>query len=196
MAFAQIRLFKITGFEDGKPSLDTTPLQFLKQDVNEQEINNISVSLQADAVTKTYTADDIQEQDTIIKGYSGTFTFYGIDADALDLISSFRKDKNGNTILGANDGTEKNVCIFYRGKNEKGKKYNCWLYDVEFKPLNLDVGQDEDSPKSISIEFYAKLLTINGKKVLGSMVYENNTGYIAEGTEPKSTDIYYEAEEE
>lgn len=197
MAFAQVRLFEITGFDagTGKPILNSSPLPFLAREASEQEVNNISVTLQPESVEKTYNADNIQEKDTVIKGYNGTFTFYGIDSDALDLISSFRKDTNGNTILGVNTGDEKDICVFYRGKNEKGTAYNMWLYDCEFKPINLDVGQDEDTPTSLTLEFFAKLITINGTKVFGAMVYEGKTGYVTEGTEPTAEDLYIEAVE-
>lgn len=193
MAFEQVRLFRITGFstDTGAPTLDSTALPFLTKKASEAEINNINITLQPEVVEKTYAADNVQEKDTVVKGYNGTLTFYGIDADALDLITSFTKDANGNISLTANkESGESQICIFFRGKNEKGKKYNAWLYDSEFKPVNLDADQDGDSPKTTQIEFFAKLITVNGEKTGGALVYEGNTGYIEEGTEPKSSDLY------
>lgn len=193
MAFEQVRLFKISGFNSttGAPTLETTPLPFLAKSASETEINNISITLQPETVEKTYAADNVEEKNTVIKGYNGSITFYGIDADALDLITTFTKDSNGNIALTVNkeDG-EAQICVFYRGKLEKGKKYNMWLYDVEFKPIPLDNDQDGDSPASTTIEFFAKIITVNSEKMVGSMVYEGNTGYIEEGTEPTSSGLY------
>ena len=157
---------------------------------SEQEINNISVTIQPEYSEKSYSADNKIEKNTIMKGANISFTFYGIDAQALDLLTCFKKDADGDLNLCANDGDETDVCVFYRAKDEKGKPYNAWLYDCEFKPINLDQGQDEDSPKSITIEGYAKLVTVNGKKTLGGLVYEGSPKYVAEGVEPQAEDLF------
>ncbi len=191
MAFEQVRLFEITGFDaTGKPQISNTPIPFLTKGASEQEINNISITVQPEYSEKSYSADNKIEKDTIMKGANISFTFYGIDAQALDLLTCFKKDADGDLNLCANDGDETDVCVFYRAKDEKGKPYNAWLYDCEFKPINLDHGQDEDSPKSITIEGYAKLVTVNGKKTLGGLVYEGSPKYVAEGVEPQAEDLF------
>lgn len=191
MAFEQVRLFEITGFDaTGKPQISNTPIPFLTKGASEQEINNISITVQPEYSEKSYSADNKIEKDTIMKGANISFTFYGIDAQALDLLTCFKKDADGDLNLCANDGDETDVCVFYRAKDEKGKPYNAWLYDCEFKPINLDQGQDEDSPKSITIEGYAKLVTVNGKKTLGGLVYEGSPKYVAEGVEPQAEDLF------
>ena len=192
MAFEQVRLFEITGFdsETGKPTISNTPIPFLAKGASEQEINNISVTIQLEYSEKSYSADNKVEKNTVIKGANVSFTFYGIDADALDLLTSFKKDADGDLNLCAGDGDETDVCVFFRGKNEKCKAYCLWLYDCEFKPINLDQGQDEDSPKSITIEGYAKLVTVNGKKTLGGIVYEGSPKYIKEGVEPQAEELF------
>lgn len=191
MAFEQVRLFEITGFDaTGKPQISNTPIPFLTKGASEQEINNISITVQPEYSEKSYSADNKIEKDTIMKGADISFTFYGIDAQALDLLTCFKKDADGDLNLCANDGDETDVCVFYRAKDEKGKPYNAWLYDCEFKPINLDQGQDEDNPKSITIEGYAKLVTVNGKKTLGGLVYEGSPKYVAEGVEPQAEDLF------
>lgn len=191
MAFEQVRLFEITGFDaTGKPQISNTPIPFLTKGASEQEINNISITVQPEYSEKSYSADNKIEKNTIMKGANISFTFYGIDAQALDLLTCFNKDADGDLNLCANDGDETDVCVFYRAKDEKGKPYNAWLYDCEFKPINLDQGQDEDSPKSITIEGYAKLVTVNGKKTLGGLVYEGSPKYVAEGVEPQAEDLF------
>lgn len=191
MAFEQVRLFEITGFDaTGKPQISNTPIPFLTKGASEQEINNISITVQPEYSEKSYSADNKIEKNTIMKGANISFTFYGIDAQALDLLTCFKKDADGDLNLCANDGDETDVCVFYRAKEEKGKPYNAWLYDCEFKPINLDHGQDEDSPKSITIEGYAKLVTVNGKKTLGGLVYEGSPKYVAEGVEPQAEDLF------
>lgn len=191
MAFEQVRLFEITGFDaTGKPQISNTPIPFLTKGASEQEINNISITVQPEYSEKSYSADNKIEKNTIMKGANISFTFYGIDAQALDLLTCFKKDADGDLNLCANDGDETDVCVFYRAKDEKGKPYNAWLYDCEFKPINLDHGQDEDSPKSITIEGYAKLVTVNGKKTLGGLVYEGSPKYVAEGVEPQAEDLF------
>lgn len=191
MAFEQVRLFEITGFDaTGKPQISNTPIPFLTKGASEQEINNISITVQPEYSEKSYSADNKIEKNTIMKGANISFTFYGIDAQALDLLTCFKKDADGDLNLCANDGDETDVCVFYRAKDEKGKPYNAWLYDCEFKPINLDQGQDEDSPKSITIKGYAKLVTVNGKKTLGGLVYEGSPKYVAEGVEPQAEDLF------
>lgn len=191
MAFEQVRLFEITGFDaTGKPQISNTPIPFLTKGASEQEINNISITVQPEYSEKSYSADNKIEKNTIMKGANISFTFYGIDAQALDLLTCFKKDADGDLNLCANDGDETDVCVFYRAKDEKGKPYNAWLYDCEFKPINLDQGQDGDSPKSITIEGYAKLVTVNGKKTLGGLVYEGSPKYVAEGVEPQAEDLF------
>lgn len=191
MAFEQVRLFEITGFDaTGKPQISNTPIPFLTKGASEQEINNISITVQPEYSEKSYSADSKIEKNTIMKGANISFTFYGIDAQALDLLTCFKKDADGDLNLCANDGDETDVCVFYRAKDEKGKPYNAWLYDCEFKPINLDQGQDEDSPKPITIEGYAKLVTVNGKKTLGGLVYEDSPKYVAEGVEPQAEDLF------
>ena len=191
MAFEQVRLFEITGFDaTGKPQISNTTIPFLTKGASEQEINNISITVQPEYSEKSYSADNKIEKNTIMKGANISFTFYGIDAQALDLLTCFKKDADGDLNLCANDGDETDVCVFYRAKDEKGKPYNAWLYDCEFKPINLDQGQDEDSPKSITIEGYAKLVTVNGKKTLGGLVYEGSPKYVAEGVEPQAEDLF------
>lgn len=189
--FANVRLFEITAFSTSTgPTISGEGVKFYTPASGEQEINNVSVTLTADVSEKTYEADNLKETNSYIKGYSGSLTVYGADETALDAIYGYTKDSNGNTDLVVNKSSEKQFVMFYHGKNEKGKKYNVWLYDVEFKPFDLNEQQDSDTPQTITLNFYAKLVTINGAQKLGARVYEGNEGYVAEGTEPQSTDMY------
>lgn len=187
--FAQFRVFPITGFTDGKPTI-SSPIPFLANSGSESEINNISVALSPEVVTKTYKADNKEERDVVKKGYNGTVNFYGIDKTALAAISNNIADVNGNTILESSNNGNPKVVIFYQGKDEKGKKYNMWLYNCEFDEVPFDANQDDGDPKAAALNFFASAVIYNGHTIFGARVYENQTGYIAEGTEPTAAGLY------
>lgn len=187
--YAQLRIFPITGYAStGAPTI-TAAVMLLATASAEKEINNISLELTPKVITKTWKADNKEEQDTVKTGYEGTVTFYGIDANALKSISNNITDVNGNTVLeSSSEGTPKCV-LFYHGKNAKGKKYNCWLYSVEFGEVPFKAAQEEENPESISLSFFAETITYtpsggSAHAVQGIIVYEGNDGYIPEGTEP------------
>ena len=189
--FANVRLFKISSFSSTTgPSISGEPIKPYEPGAGETEINNISVELTPDVSERTLEADNTSEKDSFVKGFDGTLTVYGIDADFMSEVMGYAKDSNGNTNLIVNVAEKNQFVMFYRGKNEKGKKYNMWLYDVEFKPFNLPAAQDGDTPSTIALSFYAKTVVINGKQTVGGLVYEGGEDYVAEGTEPTSTDLY------
>lgn len=191
---ANVRLFKVTSFSSSTgPAISGEPIKPYEPASGETEINNISVELTPDTSERTLQADNTAENDAYVKGFSGTLTVYGIDADFLSEVLGYEKDSNENTNLVINNAEKNQFVMFYRGKNEKGAKYNMWLYDVEFKPFNLPATQDGDTPSTLALTFYAKGIILNSKQTIGSIVYEGNEGYVAEGTEPTSSDLYIPA---
>ncbi len=192
--FSQVRLFKVTGHAaTGAPTLDTTAVKLLEPGASEREVNNISISLEPESTSRTYKADNVTDVDEYISSYNGTLTCYGISPEAQALLFGYVKDKAGNVDLVVNE-EKPHICIFFRAKDEKGKKYQGWIYDCVFKNPTLSGAQPSDTPEETSISFTANILTVNGKSKIGAHVYEGTTGYIAEGKEPTSTDLYVSAD--
>lgn len=188
--FSQVRLFKVTGHaSSGAPTLDTTAVKLLEPGAAEREVNNINISLEPQTTSRSYKADNVSDVDEYVSSYSGTLTCYGISPDAQELLFGYTKDKNGNLDLTVN-GEKNHVCIFFRGKDEKGEEYQGWIYDCVFKNPNITAAQVSDTPTETSLTFTANILTVNGKSKIGSHVYKGKIGYIADGTEPTSTDLY------
>lgn len=192
--YAQLRIFPISSFgATGAPTISAA-LPLLAKGSSEKEINNISLELTPRVTTRTWKADNKEEQDTVKTGYEGTVTFYGIDKNAIAAISNNVVDSNGHTVLGSSaDGNPKCV-LFYHGKNAKGKKYNCWLYSVEFGEIPFKAAQEEENPDSVSLTFFAETITytptgVSAHAVQGIIVYEGETGYIAEGVEPTAAGL-------
>ena len=187
--FAQFRIFAISGFTSGKPTI-AAAIPFLTKTASEDEVNNVSVTLSPEQTTKTYKADNKVEKDTVVTGYNGTVTFYGIDKTALAAISKNTTDTNGNTALESSPDGNPKVVIFFQGKNAKGKKYNMWLYNVEFDNVPFAAEQEENDPKATSLNFFASSVIYQGHNCFGTIVYEGSTGYVEEGTEPVANDLY------
>ena len=192
--YAQLRIFPISSFAStGAPTI-TTALPLLARSASEKEINNISLELTPKVVTRTWKADNKEEQDTVKTGYDGTITFYGIDKTAIAAISNNLVDANGHTVLGSSPEGNPKCVLFYHGKNAKGKKYNCWLYSVEFGEVPFKAAQEEDTPDSVSLSFFAETITYTpsggtAHAVQGIIVYEGESGYIAEGVEPTAAGL-------
>jgi len=181
--YSCLRVFAITGYASGKPTI-TTPAPFLAKGTSEKEINNISCEMTPDVSKREYDADNLTEKDEVKKGYNGTVKFYGIDATAIDLISVNKKDTKGGIILGADsDGAPKCV-LFLQGKGEKGKACNLWLYNVEFDDVPISYGQPSDTAKETSLGFYASGILYSGKTIFGMVISADDTRYVAPGTEP------------
>lgn len=192
--YAQLRIFPISSFAaTGAPTI-TNSLPLLAKGSSEKEINNISLELTPRVVTRTWKADNKEEEDTVKTGYDGTVTFYGIDKTAIAAISNNIIDSNGHTVLGSSAEGNPKCVLFYQGKNAKGKKYNCWLYSVEFGEVPFKAAQEEDTPDSVSLSFFAETITYtpsggSAHAVQGIIVYEGEEGYIPEGTEPTAAGL-------
>lgn len=192
--YAQLRIFPISSFAaTGAPAI-TSSLPLLAKGSSEKEINNISLELTPRVVTRTWKADNKEEEDTVKTGYDGTVTFYGIDKTAIAAISNNIIDSNGHTVLGSSAEGNPKCVLFYHGKNAKGKKYNCWLYSVEFGEVPFRAAQEEDTPDSVSLSFFAETITYtpsggSAHAVQGIIVYEGEEGYIPEGTEPTAAGL-------
>lgn len=191
--YSEMRLFPITSFDpDGFPVLGE-PFPLYKAEATEQEINNIDNTLEPDTATKTKQADNRRVNEEVLHGYNGTTNVYGIDADAMAKAFGYYLDGNGNIIASANE-EPKHVAIFLRGKNENGKKYNQWIYDCTFNNPSFSAAQEGDSAASISVSYYANLITgtigAERKTFATAIVFDGNEGYVAEGTEPTASDVY------
>lgn len=193
--FSKFRAFLISGFNSstGAPTISTaTPL--LSVTSGEQEINNISIDLTPRVTSRTWKADNKEDVDQVKTGYDGNVTFYGIDKTAIATLTNNIVDSQGNTVLGSTSEGNPKVVLFYHGKNAKGKKYNIWLYNVEFGEIPFKSGQEEDNPETLSLSFTANSITYkpaNGTAhtVQGIVVWEGSTGYIDEGTDPTAAGL-------
>lgn len=184
---ANVRAFPVSGWADGKPTI-TSCVPLLKEDI-EKECNNISVVLKVNKVSREYKADNRRKTDEVKYGYDGTVTFYGVDKAALAAITNNYTDANGSTVLKSSSDGSPSVVLFYQGRDERGTKYNMWLYDVEFDDPDINAEQPADQPKESSMTFFAATHIINKESVAGVMVWEGQDGYIAEGTEPTAAGL-------
>lgn len=195
--FSKLRVFAISGFNStsGAPTISTA-VPLLSLTSGQQEINNISIELTPVTKSREWKADNKSEDDEVKTRYDGVVTFYGIDKEALAVISNNVVDGAGHTVLGGSPDGNPKVVLFYHGKSAKGKKYNMWLYNVEFGETPFKAGQEEDTPESSSLSFHANSITYtptSGSPVTcqGIVVWEGTTGYIAEGTEPTAAGIVF-----
>lgn len=191
MGFQKLRAFPITAVgNDGYPSLGT-PIPLLTPSENETELNNVQIVLTPTTKEKTLNADDKEAKHISTVGYEGSIEVYGVDESAIAAILESIKDANGNIIHKVNTGVEKPVCLFYEGKNEKGKKFQQWLFYVVFKPFETTNKTETDSTETITLEFTGRIITTNDGEISHATVYEGNEGWVT--GEPTATDIYKEA---
>lgn len=185
---SKIRVFPITSYgTDGYPVLGT-PIKLVSLSTGETEVNNISVKITPTVKTKTLNADDIEEIHNSIVGLSGEIEAYGIDATALANITEAEKDSNNNINHVVNTGSEKHVCLFFQGKNEKGAAFQKWLYKAKFDPIEESNKTSGDSAEAIKLTFTASVIVTGTTQRTHATVYEGNTGYIS--GEPGANDIY------
>lgn len=191
MGFQKLRVFPVNSVgNDGYPVLGT-PIPLLTPGENETELNNISITLTPTTKEKTLNADDKEAKHTSTVGYEGSIEAYGVDEEAIATILESIKDDNGNIIHKVNTGAEKPVCLFYEGKNEKGKKFQQWLYYVIFKPYEQTNKTETDAAESLTLSFTGRIITTDEGEVSHATVYEGNDGFV-EG-EPVALDLYKEA---
>lgn len=185
--YKQARFFVRDGFNnDGSPKITGSAIPFL---VETDEVNNISFSLTPNESEREYRADNKVVKDKVLNGFDGSVAYYGMDKTAMVNLSAFKNDSSGHLVLkGSIDGNP-SVVLFVRGKNEKGKKFIMWLYDVEFSTPGFNLNQPEDNPQSNSLTFFASKISYGGEDVFGIIIYEDETGYVADGTEPTTTDL-------
>lgn len=193
--YSKLRVFGISGFDSatGAPTI-TTSVPLLAITSGEQEINNISIELTPRTTSRTWKADNKEDVDTVKTGYDGNLSFYGIDKNAIATITNNITDSKGVTVLGSSTEGNPKVVLFYHGKNAKGKKYNIWLYNVEFGEIPFKSGQEEDTPETLSLSFSANSITYkpatgSARTVQGVVVWEGSTGYLDEGTEPTAANL-------
>ena len=187
MGYSQARFFVKNGVDsNGKPNITGAAIPFL---LETNEVNNISLALTPNESEREYKADNRVVKDKVLNGFDGTVAYYGMDKSAMVNLSAFRVDSNNHLVLkGSTDGNPA-VVLFARGQNEKGKKFIIWLYDVEFSTPSFNLNQPEDNPSSNSLGFFASKIPYGGEDVFGIIIYEDETGYVAEGTEPTAADL-------
>ena len=74
-------------------------------------------------------------------------------------------------------------------KGEKGDKANLWLLDCEFDNPAFEHGQEEDNPKSMSMNFFVSNRTVAGDELFFVKVPSTAAAYVAPGTEPTTSSL-------
>ena len=190
MALSKIRIFPIASYgSDGYP-VYSAPVKPLTLAEGETEVNNIKISIQKVLKTKTLNADDKEEEHSSVVALDGKMTVYGADATFLSTILPSTKDSNGNLHFYAGVQETPKVGIFFEGKNEKGKKFQTWIYCAQFKPLNEELETEKDDTVEVELEFKGLVITAGGKERTHARVYEGNTGFVS--GEPLYSSIYKE----
>ena len=190
MALSKIRVFPISGFgSDGYPTL-SSPVPLMTLGSGETELNNIKMSIKKVLKTKTLNADDKEEEHSSVVSLDGTLTAYEADANFLSAVLPCTKDTNGNLHFYAGVQETPKVCIFAEGKNEKGKKFQTWIYCAQFKAFDEEVETEADSTTQIELPFKGLVITAGGKDRTHARVYQGNTGYV--NGEPTTSSLYKE----
>lgn len=187
MGYSCLRIFEQNGSQsNGLPTLSGSAIPLINETV---EINNISISISPEQVTKTIKGDNRTKQDKIVTGYNGTITFYGISDAALAKITANRIDTNGLVLFRRVAGGNPTVTLFCQVEGEKGDKANLWLLDCEFDNPTIEHGQEEDNPKSMSMNFFVSNRTVVGDELFFIKVPSTAAAYVAPGTEPTTSNL-------
>jgi hypothetical protein len=191
MAFKNVRIFPFTAKgSDGYPTV-SAPVKLITPGTGEAETNGISCSLTMDKASKTLEADDKQEKHTSVLGGTGSLEVYGADPDGIVALGLAKKDSNGNLIFPIAENKQ-HVALFFSGGNEKGKKYQTWVYDCVFQPLDEAAKTQiaSETADSIKLSFTVyPITTATWGDTLHERVFEGNTGYVLTN-EPAATDLY------
>lgn len=201
MAFKKFRLAIINGYdEDGYPTLqagadNASPFFALhtpaEADGESEEVNNVSLQIEETLSTKTLQADDRTEVKNRVTGYTATYTGYVIDAEPYAKIFGQTLDTNKN-IVKKSGAIPPHLVGFYEGANEKGKRFQMWLYDLQAQPMNDADSTESDSAENISITFNGSLVELkDGSRIEAAIVYEGNNGWVS--GEPTASSLYKEA---
>ena len=193
---SKVRLFPINSWgTDGYPVLGS-PIQLATVAEGETEVNNIRIKLTPTVKSKTLEADDREEVHTAVTGMSGELECYCADPTALAAIFPVDKDSNGNVHFLAGVQSSKEVAIFCEGRSgEKGNKFQMWIYDCTFEPLEEELNTETDNAQTVSLSFNVKVInagTTSGtrKDRTHAKAYAGNIGYVS--GEPTVSDILKE----
>lgn len=187
MGYSCLRIFEQNGSQsNGLPTLSGSAIPLINETV---EINNISISISPEQVTKTIKGDNRTKQDKVVTGYNGTITFYGISDAALAKITANRIDSNGLVLYRRVASGNPTVTLFCQVEGEKGDKANLWLLDCEFDNPSIEHGQEEDNPPSMSLNFFVSNRTVVGEELFFIKVPSSANAYVSPGTEPTTSNL-------
>lgn len=187
MGYSQFRIFEQSGHAtSGAPTITGSAIKLFSEDV---EINNTEISISTEETTRTYRGDNRRKEDKILEGLNLTIGFYAISLAARAAITADRVDSNGVLVMKSSTEGNPTVTVFFNYEDEKGQKFNVWLYDVEFSVPGINGKQAGDNPEAQSIGAFASLIKYNGESTPGVMVPSTASSYIAEGTEPTAAGL-------
>lgn len=190
MAVKMLRIFPINGWaQNGFPTVGT-PVKPLTPGSGEKEINLSAIHITHTVSETELFADDQSESSEAVTGYDFSAEIYGADPAFIVALGLATLDANGNLVHKTTNNTH--VAVYLSGANQKGKKYNLWLYDVVAKPIDRDLTTDKgEVADPITINFVGKpVATTDFGNVVKCQVFEGNSGYISGITEPTALSFY------
>ncbi len=190
MAVKMLRIFPITAWgANGFPTVGT-PVKPLTPGSGEKEINLSAIHITHTVTETELFADDQSESSEAVTGYDFSVEVYGCEAAFIQALGLATLDSNNNLVHNTTNSTH--VAVYVSGANQKGKKYNLWLYDCVAKPIDRDLVTDKgEVVDPITINFKGKpITTTDFGNITMSQVFEGNTGYISGTTEPTATSLY------
>lgn len=183
MGLCKVRLFPITAKIANDYPTYGAPFKLCMSD--DDEINNISVTINNKVKEKTLQADDKERTSRVVTAYEGELQAYGLDADAVANLFGYEKDIDGN-VMDVVNNEPLGFGMFYQGENEKGIAFQKYFYDLLLYPGDEGSKTKTETAESITLSIDGRILAINGKNIRSKTVYQGNPGWVeGEPTEMK-----------
>lgn len=96
MGLCKVRLFPIKEINPNDYPAYNMPFKLCSSD--DENINNISVTINNKVKEKTLQADDQESVSRVVTGYEGEIQAYGLDADATTNLFGYQKNADGNVV--------------------------------------------------------------------------------------------------
>jgi len=180
MGLKKLRLAQITS----RVSNDRYPIYgaFLKlQDTSvSEEMNSVEVSITNVIKEKTLQADDKEKVHKTTVRADGVLKVYECMPSVARDMFGYAMDANGNTIERLNNRDKKHYGMFFEGKTAKDKKYQKYIYDVEFDEPNAVFTTDNgEESGTLEIPFRVEFVETDAGIVRSATVYEGNNGWVS-----------------
>lgn len=175
MGLCKVRLFPIKEINPNDYPAYNMPFKLCSSD--DENINNISVTINNKVKEKTLQADDQESVSRAVTGYEGELQAYGLDADATTNLFGYQKNSDGN-VLDVVNNEPLGFGLFYQGENEKGIAFQKYFYHVKLYPGDEGSKTKTESAESITLTLEGRILKIDGDDIRSFTVYEGNPGWV------------------